>query len=148
MVILRFGCSPETLIAVDVNFDNSYKREWFEDPFVAKMVKDIDNATVLAPGVMDSPVLSIVSPAKLSTGLKTLILMYFKPDREYFATNCGDNCSKWILEIGKRQDIHIALTNVMNFGDSFDILYEQQHITNMEQLTNIFAEDYYDKLLY
>ena len=40
------------------------------------------------------------------------------------SSTCGDNCAKWILEIGKRQDITINLRHMMDFGMNtrFDIV--------------------------
>ena len=37
------------------------------------------------------------------------------------ASACGDNCAKWILEIGKRQDLTIRLGYEMEFAEPFDI---------------------------
>ena len=39
--------------------------------------------------------------------------VYFKnsyePDRIFNASTCGDNCAKWILEIGRIKDVTINL---------------------------------------
>lgn len=32
------------------------------------------------------------------------------------ASNCGDNCAKWILKLGKERDFTIALYHIMDFG--------------------------------
>ena len=32
------------------------------------------------------------------------------------ASNCGDNCAKWILKLWKERDFTIALYNIMDFG--------------------------------
>ena len=32
------------------------------------------------------------------------------------ASLCGDNCAKWIVEIGKRKDLTINLHHVMDFS--------------------------------
>ena len=36
--------------------------------------------------------------------------------RIFNASACGNNCAKWILEIGKRKDLTINLRHIMNFG--------------------------------
>ena len=36
------------------------------------------------------------------------------------ASACGDNCSKWILEIAKTKDLTITLHHVMHFDDDFE----------------------------
>ncbi len=40
------------------------------------------------------------------------------------ASSCGDNCAKWIVEIGKRKDLTINLHHVLDFSsaDEFDAL--------------------------
>ena len=32
------------------------------------------------------------------------------------ASNCGDNCAKWILKLWKERDFTIALYHIMDFG--------------------------------
>lgn len=43
--------------------------------------------------------------------------MHFMPESVYNASNCGDNCARWILAIGKAQDTTINLYHLMNFGN-------------------------------
>ena len=48
-----------------------------------------------------------------------------------------DNCAKWILEIGKQQDITINLRHIMDFGEGefeIEILNTEQIVHNMEEL--------------
>ena len=53
---------------------------------------------------------------------ETLILIAHVPDKVFNASNCGDNCAKWLLAMGKEQDITINLRHLMDFGEgSFDI---------------------------
>ena len=53
--------------------------------------------------------------------------VYFKntyePEKIFNASTCGDNCAKWILEIGKQQNLTINLRHMMSFGKDtlFDI---------------------------
>lgn len=60
--------------------------------------------------------MGIIPPEKLSSGTKTLLLMYFMPKTVYNASNCGDNCSYWILRIAAKQNITINLYHLMDFG--------------------------------
>ena len=48
--------------------------------------------------------------AGLQMILQGLLLKIFN------ASNCGDNCAKWILKLGKERDFTIALYNIMDFG--------------------------------
>ena len=96
----------------DTYFKYNYEDEWFEDDFVKMMVQDVDGSTVVSAHSIDSPVLGIIAPERLSGGVKALIIMYKEPDLIVNASACGDNCAKWILEIGKKQDITVRLIYV------------------------------------
>ena len=115
MLRVRFGRSEETMFQVSRYFDSVFEREWFDDDLVRKMVKDVDKSDVIGGAVIDSPVLGLITPRELSGGVKTLILMLFEPENEYYATACGDNCGKWMVDIGKRQDVTISLTRPLRF---------------------------------
>ena len=43
-----------------------------------------------------------------------------KKDFIIWGTACGDNCSKWIVEIAKYKDFTICLENVMMFPKEFE----------------------------
>ena len=45
-----------------------------------------------------------------------MLLMLNEPEKIFNASTCGNNCAKWILEIGKQQDITINLRHMMSFG--------------------------------
>ena len=53
--------------------------------------------------------------------MKALIIMYKEPTLIVNASACGNNCAKWILEIGKRQDITVRLGYEMEFEEPFEI---------------------------
>ena len=106
------------------------------------MILDVDKSTVIGPRVIDSPVLGGISPRELSGGVKTLIDIYKRPDRIFNASACGDNCAKWLLEIGERQDVTINLRHLMDFGDgafTLRVLNTDQLVHNMDELLPIAA---------
>jgi hypothetical protein len=105
----------------DTYFKYNYEDEWFEDEFVKEMILDVDNSEVISANSINSPVLGIIAPERLSGGVKALIIMYKEPDLIVNASACGDNCAKWILAIGKKQDITIRLGYEMEFDEPFDI---------------------------
>ena len=85
-------------------FDNQYEDEWITDPLTKEMVKDVDQSEVISSRLIDSPVLGPVSVKELSGGVKTLILLAFDKNQKIFNISvCGNNCAKWILEIGKKK---------------------------------------------
>ena len=59
----------------------------------------------------------------------------------YNISNCGDNCVKWILEIGKRKDITVYLEHWMDFKGDFEI----QFMNNGHIVHN--AKEYCDALI-
>lgn len=102
-------------------FDAYYEQKWLEDPFVEEIIKSIDKSTVFQGKVIDSPVLGIISPKELSSGCKTLILLYKCPDHVYNASYCGDNCGSWMLQIGELQDIRVYADHMLLFRDLKDM---------------------------
>ena len=93
------------------------------------MVRDVDSSEVLGTGAIDSPVLGVIAPEKLSGGVKTLILIDKVDDKIFNASNCGDNCAKWLLEMGKKKDITINLRHLMKFGSGeFEIYVENENV--------------------
>ena len=115
MIHIRFERSPNTLVTASNYFNYNYEKEWFRDPLVKQVVQDIDHSTVIADAVIDSPVLDIIGPEKLSNGAKTLILMLKEPEHEFNGTAIGDNCGPWMIRIGKMHDITVVFTRIFRF---------------------------------
>ncbi len=118
MLYITFKKTEEVLIYVNNYFDVNYDEEWFQDAFVKDMMRDVCDATVLPCGVIDIKDYGKVAPTQLSVGVKALILM-LKTDRVVYATVCGDNCAKWIIEIAKKKDVTICLQHYMEFEEDF-----------------------------
>ena len=116
MLNIFYGDMKEAVYNTAAYFKYDYEDNWITDPFVKKMIKDVDQSIVLDSGVIDSPVLGKIPPTGLSGGVKTLILVKFEKNKIFNASTCGDNCAKWILEIGKREDVTINLRHMMDFG--------------------------------
>ena len=116
MLSVFYGDMPEAIYNPVVFFKNSYTDDWIMDDLSVRMIKDVDKSDVIGPRVIDSPVLGGISPRELSGGVKTLIDIYKRPDKIFNASTCGDNCAKWLLEIGERQDVTINLRHLMDFG--------------------------------
>ena len=122
MLRIWFGDRKDVIMNSSVYFRNTYKDAWITDEFAKKVIKDIDKSEVIDAQNIQSPVLGGISPEKLSSGVKTLILMKHNPGKVFNASNCGDNCAKWILDIAREKDFTIALFHVMDFGnDPFEI---------------------------
>lgn len=107
----------------DTFFNNTYEDEWITDKLSIEMIKDVDKSEVIGPHLIESPVLGPISQKELSGGVKTLILINNDLNHIFNASACGDNCAKWLLEIGKVKDVTIRLGYFMDFGDGdFEII--------------------------
>ena len=140
MLSVFYGDMPEAVYNTVVFFKNSYTDDWITDELSVRMIKDVDKSDVIGPRVIDSPVLGGISPRELSGGVKTLIDIYKRPDKVFNASACCDNCAKWLLEIGERQDVTINLRHLMDFGDgsfTIRILNTDQIVHNMRELIPI-----------
>lgn len=128
--------------SVDYYFNSHKKKEWFNDPFVKRIIKEIDNTIAVKDEYMESPVFGGMSPDRLSTGCKALILMYLT-DEIVFATRCGDNCAPYILEIAKKKDLHIMLNHCMRFPREipFDAIFVDSNVKTTNGLE--YFKEYY-----
>jgi len=116
MLRVWFGDRPGVIYDTSVYFRNQYEDSWITDDFAKAVIKDIDRSEVLNAHTIQSPVLGQIPPDKLSGGTKALILMKHLPGKTFNASNCGDNCAKWILKLGKERNFTIALYHIMDFG--------------------------------
>ena len=123
MLTIIYGDAPQSVYNTNVFFKNTYEPEWFETDIAKKMIKDVDDSDVLSGECINSPVLGQIPPERLSEGVTTLLLILNEPDRVFNASTCGDNCAKWLLEIGKQKDVTVNLRHMMSFGKDtkFDI---------------------------
>lgn len=117
MLSVYFGEMPEAIYNTSVYFKNTYLDSWFDDEFAQRMIKSIDKAQVLGDGLIQSPVLGKIAPTQLSGGVKTLLLIYNKPNMVFNASTCGNNCAWWILRMASKCDITINLRHLMIFGN-------------------------------
>lgn len=54
MLYITFKESESVITNVDMFFDNNYEPEWLLDPFVKKIIRDIDKSDVLSENVISS----------------------------------------------------------------------------------------------
>lgn len=140
MLNIFYGDMANVIYNTSVYFKNVYQDEWITDPLSCEMILDVDKSTVLGNAVIDSPVLGMISPTSLSGGVKTLILINNVPDKVFNASNCGDNCAKWLIKLGEDKDITINLRHLMDFGEgtfNINILNTEQIVHDMRELVPI-----------
>ena len=119
-------------------FKHNYELEWFRDPFVQEMIRNVDKSEYREGSIIDSPVLGPIPPVSLSGGVQTLIMIYERPDIMFDATSCGPNCARWLLEIGRKKDVTVNLRYFMPMDglEPLDI-----RIVNADRVVTT-AEDY------
>lgn len=142
MLKIYYGDMQDVIFNTSVYFKNVYHDEWITTPLAKEMILDVDKSTVISGGVIDSPVLGKIDPCRLSGGVKALILIDNRPDQVFNASNCGDNCAKWLLKIAEEKDVSINLRHLMDFGeDEFDIciLNTNQIVHTMRELVPVAA---------
>ena len=140
MLKIIFGDVDDVIYHTSVFFKYNYMPEWLLEDEIQEMILDVDKSKVLGTGAIDSPVLGVIAPTSLSGGVKTLILIDKVPDKLFNASNCGDNCAKWLLKMGKEKDITINLRHIMEFGDdSFEveILNTGETVCSMDEFISI-----------
>ena len=116
MLTIIYGDESNCVYNTNVYFINTYEPEWFVTELAKQIVREVDDSEVLSSECIQSPVLGQIPPERLSGGVKTLLLILNEPEKIFNASTCGDNCAKWILEIGKREDVTINLRHMMDFG--------------------------------
>lgn len=142
MLNIFYGDMPEAIYNTSVYFKNTYKDEWITSELSKAMIKDVDKSEVISANLINSPVLEMIPPTKLSGGVKTLMLIAYDRKHVFNASNCGDNCAKWILKIAdelnaKSQKVVINLRHLMDFGDGefkIKVLNTNKIVRNMGEL--------------
>ena len=125
MLNIFYGDMKEAVYNTAAYFKYDYEDNWITDPFVKKMIKDVDQSIVL------------------DSGVKTLILVKFEKNKIFNASTCGDNCAKWLLKIAETEDRTINLRHLMKFEvEPFDIriLNTNEIVHTMEELVSIAGE--------
>jgi hypothetical protein len=141
MLTIHFGYFEEACKDPDNYFNYSFEEEWFDDPLVKEMVLDVDKSEVETYMRIKSPVFGYMDYQRLSGGVKTLILMYKLPEFIAAGVSMGDNCAKWVMEIGKRVDCKMTIEHGFVFGNGmFDHSDFDVHIEN----TNTTVHTIYD----
>lgn len=136
MLKIYFGDMDDVLHNVETYFKNQMEYAWFEEELAKSIVADVDKSIVESPQCIQSNVLGQIPPTRLSGGTKALLLIWNEEDRIVNASNCGDNCAKWLLEFGKQKDITINLNHIMDFGTEefeIEILNNHKLVHNMKE---------------
>ena len=133
MLNIYFGDMEEAIYNPAVYFKNTYQDSWITNERSKAMIKDVDKSTVIAPRIIESPVLGAITPRELSCGVKTLISIDQVPDKVF-------NGAHWLLKMGMEKNITVNLRHLMDFGEkefTIHILNTNQIVHSMEELVVI-----------
>lgn len=70
MLTIHYGDMDGVVYNTSVFFNNTYSPKWFEDPFAQKVIKVIDRGVMLGPNAIETKILGVIPPEKLSSGTK------------------------------------------------------------------------------
>ena len=70
MLKIIFGEVENAVYHPPTYFDNRYEDEWITEPLTVAMIKEIDRSDVVAPHLIQSPVLGPISTKEISGGMK------------------------------------------------------------------------------
>lgn len=143
MLKIYIGSLQNEIVSASSYFDITYSPSWLNDNLNKKMILDVDKSRVISENIIESPILGPIPPQWLSGGVKALICMNSDNTGNTFnLSNCGDNCAKWAVEIGKRKDIKVSLHHFMDFTGVDDF---QALILNSGKIVNSpdeYAEEF------
>lgn len=100
---------------IDGFFDGYFEDFWMDNSIAKRAVKEIDKSELIAPKIIESPVLRTISHEWLPGGTKQLIMCYNVPEVVYDGDNFGDNCWELLLEVSKIRDVALSLTYFPRF---------------------------------
>lgn len=135
------GFEEDCIRNVTGYFNFNKKKEWFNQPRVKEIIKNIDDTVAVKDEYLESPIFGGISPERLSCGCKAVILIEVLEGVNVYATKCGDNCVPDIIEIASRKDLTITLHHPMRFPDDFNayIIDTSKYVHSRKE----FIDEYY-----
>lgn len=68
MLSIHYSDRDDVIYDTSTFFDYSYSPSWLQDPLSQRIIKSINNGTVLGANVIDTKVLGVIPLEKKSTG--------------------------------------------------------------------------------
>lgn len=119
MLNIHFGRDNVDMSQIIMNplayFRNHRKVDWFNDPFIREIIKDIDKAEVIRDEAILKENGRGITPEQLAGGTQTLICIYKNPDTMFYGEPMGDNCVPFLMRIAEQYDINLLLEHFMDF---------------------------------
>lgn len=127
MLYIHLSYPDNCITAVDYYFDRHKRKDWFNNQMVKDIIFGIDKTIAVKDEYLESPIFGGMSPDRLSTGCKATILLYVQ-DRPVYISCCGDNCAKYIENIGRSKDIHGYLLHCMEFPENINCVFADSNL--------------------
>lgn len=121
MLKIILGDIKDSIHEVSEYFNLKFKRDWLNDEFSKKAIKEVDKSTHIKDGYIESPVLGAISPRELSSGCKALILAKFDTEHIICGDRMGENCFPCLFELTKTQDVTITLSYIPFLMSDFSL---------------------------
>lgn len=142
MLRIHFGDLPNQIPSPKAELLQQNLAEWYDDPIVQQMIRDIDDTICYGIRNMSNSVLGSVNNTTLSGGVSSLILAYKLDNCIIRVDACGDNCAEWLLKLGQMKDITITLGHIMRFPEPFSIycINLNKTLTSFKEYVHAFSE--------
>jgi uncharacterized metal-binding protein len=109
------------------------------DPFVRKIIKEIDNCDVIENDLMQKADGSVIVYEFVSYDVKAMMTILEYPDRVVSLIGCTNKCVGILQELARKQDIKVALGHYIEFTEDFDaVVMETERQTHT--LTDLLEE--------
>lgn len=149
MLQILIGRPEEEIYETARYFNALFEEEWMEHQIIKDIIKYVDESEMISPRLIYNETWGSFSPKDLSGGTKTLILMLNFPNKIFNGSQCGDNCNKWMLEVGKMVSPTIAVHHRHIFPEDWNfnirILNDNSIVHNNKEYYNKYLEIVYGK---
>ncbi|GFH91449.1 hypothetical protein IMSAGC002_02705 [Lachnospiraceae bacterium] len=126
---------------IDGFFDGYFCEQWMNNEWADRVLELIDKSILIAPKIVESPILGSISHEWISGGAKQLIMMNCEQYIVYDGDNLGDNCWELLLELGQTKDIMMSLSYYPRFswipGGKVHILNSDITVTDFKSFNKL-----------
>ena len=141
--VRKCGVFPkEYVYRVDDRFELEFESEWLMHDFVKRIINEIDETEVRYDGTLYNSTLGPIVPKELSTGVKSLILIY-ELGIKVSGERMGDNCLPYLLELSEQKDVYMALNHLPTFPCDFtaEIINSGVIVHTIRDFVNAYIEE-------
>lgn len=112
---IDFQGRKDVITRPDITYKKSFKKEWYEDPFVQEILHDIDHIPEDSGPIIPWLIDHNRYPWDICTGSKNLIMAKYLEDKPPLMQYMGDNCFPYLMRIAQQQDITVYSSRLFWF---------------------------------